>query len=123
MSRRIPKYRHYKPKNLGMVVINDRAHYLGKYDTPESWERYHRLIPGLRKGRSTVREKPPVGPVPDADVAAVRPHVCRKVRAMIELQRLTGMRPGEVVIMRTGDLEMGGDVWIYTPSRHKTEHH
>ena len=42
---------------------------------------------------------------------------------MIELQRLTGMRPGEVVIMRTRDLDMGGDVWVYTPSRHKTEHH
>ena len=25
--------------------------------------------------------------------------------------------------MRTGDLETGGDVWFYTPSRHKTEHH
>jgi integrase len=42
---------------------------------------------------------------------------------MIELQRLTGMRPGEVVLMRTGDLDMSGEVWVYTPSRHKTEHH
>jgi integrase len=42
---------------------------------------------------------------------------------MIELQGLTGMRPGEVVLMRTSDLEMTGDVWTYTPHRHKTEHH
>ena len=42
---------------------------------------------------------------------------------MVELQRLTGMRPGEVVIMRAGDLDRSGDVWVYAPSRHKTEHH
>lgn len=46
MSRswRIPKYRHYKPKNLGVVRINSRDHYLGKFDSPASWEKYHRLI-------------------------------------------------------------------------------
>jgi integrase len=42
---------------------------------------------------------------------------------MIEIQRLTGMRPGEVVIMRTIDVDMSGHVWIYTPESHKTEHH
>ncbi len=42
---------------------------------------------------------------------------------MIELQRLTGMRPGEVVLTTTADLKKDGEVWIYTPSRHKTEHH
>ena len=42
---------------------------------------------------------------------------------MIELQRLTGMRPGEVVIMRTCDLDMSGDVWVYKPWTYKTEHH
>ena len=56
-------------------------------------------------------------------VKAVQPLVSRQVGAMIELQRLTGMRPGEVVLMRTSDVEMTGDVWTYTPHRHKTEHH
>jgi integrase len=42
---------------------------------------------------------------------------------MIELQRLTGMRPGEVVIIRTADVDVSGKVWVYTPSSHKTEHH
>ena len=246
--RRTPKYRHYKPKNLGMVVIDGRAHYLGGYDSPESRERYHRLVAelhagrpaarppttspaaeagptvgelilayagfvdgyyvkdgrptveptnirlalrvvrrlygstpacsfgplalkavreemiragncrseinrrvgrvvrmfkwgvaeeliepvtlealravaGLRKGRSTVREKPPVNPVADVDVDALCPHLGRRVWAMIQLQRLTGMRPGEVVIMRTGDIDQGGETWVYTPARHKSEHH
>ena len=43
-SRRIPSYRHYKPKNLGVVRIDGDDEYLGKYNTPESWEKYHRLI-------------------------------------------------------------------------------
>ena len=39
-----PKYRHYKPKNLGVVRIAGRDHYLGDFNSPESWEKYHRLI-------------------------------------------------------------------------------
>ncbi|MDZ4779607.1 MAG: site-specific integrase [Planctomycetia bacterium] len=39
-----PKYRHFKPRNLAVVRINGRDHYLGMYDSPESWERYHRLL-------------------------------------------------------------------------------
>ena len=42
--RSTPKYRQYKPKNLGMVVIDGKAHYLGRYDSPESWQKYHRLL-------------------------------------------------------------------------------
>ena len=42
---------------------------------------------------------------------------------MIQLQSLTGMRPGEVVIMRGCDLDTTGKIWTYGPARHKTEHH
>ena len=45
--RRIPQYRCYKPKNLGLVVIFGKAHYLGTYGSEESWDRYHRLITDL----------------------------------------------------------------------------
>jgi integrase len=80
-------------------------------------------VSGLRQGRSEARESDPVKPVPEAFVDAVRPHVAPQIWSMIELQRLTGMRPGEVVIMRTMDIETAGRVWVYTPSHHKTEHH
>ena len=245
----IPKYRHYKPKNLGVVRIDGRDIYLGKYNSPESREAYNRaiaewlttgavpqpatatsagadgptvneiilaylrhagdfyrradgtptgelenvklalrplkklygstsardfgpkalksvrqdminsklcrrtinqrvgrirrafqfaveneLVPpsvhhglkavkGLSRGRSAAPESTAVRPVPDADVDAVRPFVSRQLWAMIELQRLTGMRSGEVAMMRTCDLDMSGKVWIYTPERHKAEHH
>jgi integrase len=70
-----------------------------------------------------VRESKPVKPVPEAFVDAVRPYVSRKAWAMVELQRLTGMRPDEVCIMRTCDLDTSGRIWTYRPSVHKTEHH
>jgi integrase len=82
-----------------------------------------KAVPGLRRGRCDVRENRPVSPVADADVDAIRPHVSRQVWAMVELQRLTGMRPGEVAIMRPMDVDASGPVWEYTPGRHKTQHH
>jgi integrase len=83
-------------------------------------------VRGLQKGRSDARESAPVKPVQEALVAAVLPYVTPPVRAMIELQRLTGMRPGEVVILRAIDLDMTGKVWLYRPGsdqedgKHKT---
>ena len=80
-------------------------------------------IKGLRKGRTEAPEGKKVLPVPDAWVDAIRPHVGRRVWAMIELQRLTGMRPGEVVIMRGCDLNTQGQTCEFVPAWHKTEHH
>lgn len=80
-------------------------------------------VDGLKKGRCAARESRPVRSVADAYVDAVRPFVSRQTWAMIELQRLTGMRPGEVCIMRTCDITMGGPIWEYRPASHKTEHH
>ena len=41
---------------------------------------------------------------------------------MVQLQRLTGMRPGEVLIVRGCDLNTTGEVWEYAPATHKLEH-
>jgi integrase len=86
---------------------------------------YHGLqaVSGLRHGRADVRESEPVRPVPDAFVDALRPHLSRQVWAMVQLQRLTAMRPGEVVAMRTLDVDTSGRAWAYVPESHKTEHH
>lgn len=80
-------------------------------------------VEGLRHGRTDARESDPVTAVPDAHVDAVKSHVSRQVWAMIELQRLTGMRPGEVCAMRTGDVDTTGTLWTYRPQKHKTAHH
>jgi integrase len=80
-------------------------------------------VSGLSRGRSQARETARIGPVAEAYVDAIRPHVSRQIWAMIQLQRLTGMRPGEVCQMRTCDLDTSGKTWIYIPGSHKTEHH
>lgn len=80
-------------------------------------------VPGLRAGRSTAKESRPVLPVSDAAIEAVKSHVSRQVWAMVQLQRVTGMRPGEVAGVRGCDINMGGPLWEYVPESHKTEHH
>ena len=96
---------------------------VGEELVPPSLHHGLKAVPGLRRGRADVRESAPVKPVPDAFVDAIRPHVSRQVWAMVELQRLSGMRPGEVCILRTCDLDTSGRVWSYVPESHKTEHH
>lgn len=245
-----PKYRHYKPKDLAVVRLDGRDVYLGKYDSPESWEKYHRLmaerhrsgpapspatsgvsgvasdmtvgelilrfmaardayyrradgsstgelenyrsafrplarlysrapahdfgplalkrvrqamidagwartgvnrqckriralfayaaseellpvaihqalgtVEPIRKGRTKAREPRGIGPASEAMVQAVKPYVARQVWAMIEVQRLTGMRPGEVCHLRGCDLDMTQSPWVYEPEAHKTAHH
>jgi integrase len=81
-----------------------------------------RTVDGIRRGRSAARETEPVKPVPEAFVDAVRPHVSAQVWAMIELQRLSAMRPNEVVTMRTADLDTSDSTWAYRPASHKMEH-
>jgi integrase len=245
-SHRQPKYRHFKPKNLAVVRIQGHDHYLGAYDSPESHEKYHRLlaefhangtvaptaaakhgddisihelvlsfyrhaasyyrrddgtptgeldnlklavrpltalygnslarefgplafkavrkamvdsglgrrtvnqraariirvfrygvenelipasvhhalkaVEGLKRGRSGAKESKAVRPVPQGHVEATLPFVSRQVRAMIELQSLTGMRSGEVTIMKGIDVDTAGTVWMYTPRYHKTQY-
>jgi integrase len=88
---------------------------------PETVYRALATVRGLEMGRTEARESEPVGPVPDTFVEAVLPFVLPPVRAMIQLQRLTGMRPGEVCSMRPCDIDMSGEVWLYRPRWHKTE--
>jgi integrase len=81
-----------------------------------------KAIRGLRKDRTEAREGKKVVPVEDAHVEAVRPYVSRQVWAMVQLQRLTGMRPAEIRIMRTGDIKILTPTWEYRPGEHKEEH-
>jgi len=79
-----------------------------------------KTVDGLRKGRTEAKESEPVKPVPMADVEIVLPIVTRQIAAMIRLQLLTGCRPGEIVLMRGCDIDTTGDIWVYSPSKHKT---
>ncbi|MFK7821623.1 MAG: tyrosine-type recombinase/integrase [Planctomycetaceae bacterium] len=43
--------------------------------------------------------------------------------SMIQVELLTGMRPGEVCQLRLREIDRSGEVWLFTPASHKSEHH
>jgi hypothetical protein len=51
-----PKYRLHKARNYAVVTIAGRDYYLGAYDSPESREKFHRLVAEHLADR---REPPP----------------------------------------------------------------
>jgi integrase len=79
-------------------------------------------VEGLKKGRTEAKDHEPIGPVAEDDVDRVLPHLNDHVRGMVAVQRLTGMRPGEVCGLRTRDVDRSEAVWVYSPPRHKTAH-
>jgi len=103
---------------------------VGNELVPESVWSALRAVAGLQRGRSKARESKPVKPVAEAVVKETLPYVSPQVAAMVQLQLLTGMRPGEVTVMRGIDLDTSKAVWLYTPGsdagelgEHKTAHH
>jgi integrase len=80
-------------------------------------------VTGLRRGRCDAREMAPVLRAEDDIVAQTLPWMPPVVADMVRLQRLTGMRPAEVCLLRPCDLDRTDDVWVYGPATHKTEHH
>jgi integrase len=94
-------------------------------------------VRGLQRGRSEAKETERILPVDENVVEATIPFVAPQVAAMIRLQLLTGMRSGEVVVMRGIDVDTAGragqggvPLWFYRPGsdqgavgQHKTAHH
>jgi len=73
-------------------------------------------VEGLSRGRTSAPESRKVRPPPPEDVQAVLEVVTAHVAAMIQIQRLTAMRPSEVVAMRTRDIKVIPDSeWEYWP--------
>jgi integrase len=130
-----PRYGPQAPLCRG--VVNRR---IGRIRRMFKWAVENKMVPpsvllglqavrGLQQGRSQARETEPVKPVPETFVERILPHVRPPVAAMVRLQLLTGMRPGEVVIIRALDIDMTGKVWLYRPGSdqgahgtHKTAH-
>lgn len=76
-------------------------------------------VSGLRAGRSQASESPPVDPVEQATIDATIAKLPQVVADMVQVQRLTAMRPGELVRMRPADIDRSSEVWVYQPERHK----
>jgi integrase len=80
-----------------------------------------KTVEPLRRGEAA--ERPRVTPVSRNFIRVVRHRVSRQVRALVDLQLLTGARAGELVSLRDTDIDCTGEVWKHNPSEHKTAHH
>ena len=79
-------------------------------------------VSGLQAGRTKARETDPVEPVAEERLRAIFPFLQPALRAMLQVQLLTGMRPGELCQLRPRDIDASGAVWLFRPERFKTRH-
>jgi integrase len=124
-----PKYGPQQP--LCRTLVNARAKRIRRCF---KWAVENELIPpaiahglstvqALKRGRTDARESDPVMPVARAVVDDTLPLLRPMQGDMVRLQLETGMRPGELVVMRACDLDTTEDVWLYRLPMHKTLHH
>jgi integrase len=79
-------------------------------------------VESIRKGKDErLRETTPVRPVPDEHFWPVVEAAAPQIATMLQVQRLAGMRPDEVTIMRPCDIEQAGDLWAFRPESHKLD--
>lgn len=94
------------------------------------WGAERDLVPGgvwgalsafrhVKPGRSGLRESEAVEAIPRAVVDAILPHLPPLLATAIELLWWSGMRAGELIGLRTRDVERTDDAWLYRPSQHK----
>ncbi len=78
----------------------------------------------LQRGRSEARESVKIGPAPQEVIDAALPLLNRQVRALVELQLLTGARAGELLQLRRCDIEIEEEsgIWVFRPEKHKNLH-
>jgi integrase len=122
--------KHGEQPALARTVVNKRVNRIRKLFR---WGVQKEIIPvevhqrlatveGLERGRSDAKEPEPVLPVSRAVVEATLPILTPMVADMVRLQLETGMRSGELVIMRPIDIDTTGAVWLYRPTDHKAQH-
>jgi hypothetical protein len=82
-----------------------------------------REVKSLRKGELGTFDNPPRKEVPDDVVQRTLPYMSPTVRAMVMIQRMTGMRPSELCMMTVGDIDKtrGAGLWHYISGSQKTE--
>lgn len=117
-------------KGWNRKLVNQRV---GRVRRAFRWATENELVPvavhqalgtvaGLKAGRTDARELDPVLPVADEHVRATLPFLGPVVRGMVEVQLLTGMRPGEVCQLCPCDIDTSEEVWVFRPRQFKTRH-
>ena len=113
--------RSYVNKHLSRVKRFIRWAEGEGYMPKGSWES-SKVVEALRKGRTSLKETMKVRPVPLEDVRETMKYLNAVVRDMVQVQLLCGMRPQDVIGIRWEDIDQEGEIWFYTPRRHKNDY-
>jgi integrase len=81
-----------------------------------------KTVHGLRVGKTAAKGPDPKGPVSEAAVNAIKPHVTKPVWGLIQFMLFTGCRPSEAIALRWSEIDSSKPVWTYCPKHHKTAH-
>lgn len=119
-----------KKRRWARKTINERVRHItnmaqwavSQEKAPASWHHALQSVKPLRRGEFGIPEGRAVKPADPDHVEAIREHVSSVVWAMIQVQRYTGMRAGELCSMRAIDIDTAGEVWVYRPTQHKNKH-
>lgn len=79
-------------------------------------------VAALKAGRTEAPDHPEILPVVESDIEPVRKLLSVVLADVVSVQLLTGARPGEALAMEATRIERAGQVWLYRPRRHKTQH-
>jgi len=82
-----------------------------------------KAVKALQEGHPGTFENKEREPVPDDVVRRTLPYMPPTIQAMVQLQRILGMRPNEIFKMRVGDIDTtkGNGLWYYVPGSYKTK--
>ncbi len=112
--------RKYLNRQIGRIIHMFRyATQPGRRLVPPTVWHDLKTLDGIRQGDATAADTGDFPPAPVEDLRAAIDAAPPTLAAMIRLQWLTGMRPGELVKMRTIDIVEAGDFWEYRPPIHK----
>ncbi len=86
---------------------------------PDVWQALKAVRP-IPRGRDGAIDFEPVRPVDPEHYKATILCLPPRIKPAIEVQRMTGMRSGELLAMRPQDVDMHGTHWFYRLKSHKT---
>lgn len=76
-------------------------------------------VAGLKRGRTAAPEPPPVEPVQEDVLQATMEYCSPVIEAMVRLQVVSAMRPGEVCCLTPSMVDRSTDCWIASLPEHK----